>query len=86
MVFLSVRYPTRLMGYMNEEITSHSFRSMASTLLNEHGWNPDAIERQLAHRERNKIRVAYNYAEYLPEPRRMMQAWGDYLGELMKAN
>jgi hypothetical protein len=46
-------------------MTAHGFRSMASTLLNEQGWNPDAIERQLAHNERNNVRAAYNYAEYL---------------------
>lgn len=52
---------------------------MASTLLNEQGWHPDAIERQLAHQEPNEIRAAYNYAKHLPERRRMMQAWADYL-------
>ncbi len=76
----------RRMGYTNDEITSHSFRSMASTLLNEQGWNRDAIERQLAHGERDKIRATYNYAEYLPERRRMMQAWGDYLTQLRDKN
>jgi integrase len=55
-----------------QEMTGHGFRSMASTLLNEQGWNRDAIERQLAHAERNNIRAAYNYAEYLPERRKMM--------------
>ena len=63
-------------------MTGHGFRSMASTLLNEQGWNRDAIERQLAHSERNSIRAAYNYAEHLPERRRMMQAWADYLVRL----
>ncbi len=52
---------------------------MASTRLNEQGWSPDVIERQLAHAERNKIRAAYNRAQYLPERRRMMQAWSDDL-------
>jgi hypothetical protein len=55
---------------------------MASTVLNEKGYNRDWIERQLAHSERNSIRGTYNYAEYLPERRRMMQAWADYLDEL----
>ncbi len=72
----------RRLGYDKEEFTGHGFRSMASTLLNELGWNRDAIERQLAHAERNKIRGAYNFAEFLPERRRMMQAWADYLDEL----
>lgn len=53
--------------------------SMASTLLNEQGWNRDAIERQLAHAERNSVRAAYNYAEFMPERKKMMQAWTDYL-------
>jgi integrase len=68
----------RRLGYEKEEMTGHGFRSMASTLLNENGWNPDAIERQLAHSERNSIRAAYNYAEFLPERRKMMQWWADY--------
>jgi len=55
---------------------------MASTLLNEQGWHGDAIERQLAHCEGNDVRAAYNYAEYLPERGRMMQAWADYLDAL----
>lgn len=58
---------------------------MASTLLNEKGWHHDAIERQLAHAERNNVRAAYNYADYLPERRKMMQSWADYLDGL-KAN
>ena len=57
------------------KMTAHGFRSMASTLLNEHGWNRDAIERQLAHADRDSIRATYNYAEYLPKRRKMMQWW-----------
>ena len=72
----------RRLGYTKDEMTGHGFRSMASTLLNEQGWNRDHIERQLAHAERNKIRAAYNYADYLPERRKMMQAWADYLDSL----
>jgi len=73
----------RRLGYSKDEMTGHGFRSMASTLLNEQGWNRDAIERQLAHAERNNIRAAYNYAEYLPERRKMMQHWADYLDSLI---
>lgn len=72
----------RRMGYTGQDMTGHGFRSMASTLLNEQGWNRDAIERQLAHGERDAVRAAYNYAQYLPERREMMQAWGDYLEQL----
>ena len=72
----------RRLGYTRDEMTAHGFRSMASTLLNEMGFNRDAIERQLAHTDRNQIRAAYNYAEYLPARVRMMQAWADYLDGL----
>ena len=72
----------RRMGYDKATMTVHGFRSMASTLLNEQGYNRDWIERQLAHGERNSIRAAYNYAEYLPERRRMMAQWADYLDRL----
>ena len=72
----------RRMGYTKDEMCTHGFRSLASTLLNELGYNRDWIERQLAHGERNDVRAAYNYAEYLPERRRMMQEWADYLDKL----
>lgn len=65
------------MGYGKEQMTVHGFRTTASTLLNEQGYNRDWIEAQLAH-ERNAIRDAYNRAEYLPERRKMMQEWADY--------
>lgn len=72
----------RRMGYAKGEMTAHGFRSLASTLLNEQGWSRDAIERQLAHAERDATRAAYNRAQYLAERRRMMQAWADYLAGL----
>ncbi|MGO9515199.1 MAG: tyrosine-type recombinase/integrase [Steroidobacteraceae bacterium] len=76
----------RTLGYAGDVMTGHGFRSMASTLLNEQQkWHPDAIERQLAHAPRNKVRAAYNYAEHLPERRRMMQAWAELLNELREA-
>jgi integrase len=71
------------LGY-KDEIVVHGFRHMASTALNEAGWDHDAIERQLAHKDRNKIRATYNKAKYLEERRQMMQAWADYLDELRK--
>lgn len=76
----------RRLGYSKEDMTGHGFRSMASTLLNEMGWNRDAIERQLAHSERDGVRAAYNYAEYLPERKKMMQSWADYLDGLKSKN
>lgn len=69
----------RRLGYTKDEMTAHGFRSMACTILNEQGFNRDAIERQLAHAERNSVRAAYNYAEHLLERREMMQKWADYL-------
>jgi integrase len=72
----------RSRGYTKDQMVPHGFRSMASTLLNENGFNFDWIERQLAHAEGNSVRAAYNYAEYLPERRKMMQWWADYLDEL----
>jgi integrase len=69
------------LGYKGK-MTGHGFRAVASTILNEMGFNPDVIERQLAHCERNEVRGAYNRAEYLPERKRMMQHWGDYLNSV----
>ncbi|MBM4208523.1 MAG: DUF4102 domain-containing protein [Gammaproteobacteria bacterium] len=70
------------LGYASDVMTPHGFRTTASTLLNEQGWTPDAIERQLAHAPRDHVRAAYNRAQYLEERRKMMQAWADYLDKL----
>lgn len=79
----TVNAALRRLGYGTDEMTGHGFRSMASSRLNEMGWNPDAIERQLAHAESNKVREAYTHAaQYLDERTRMMQAWADYLDAL----
>jgi integrase len=72
----------RRMGFEQGSVTVHGFRHSASTLLNEQGWNGDAIERQLSHGERDAVRAAYNYAEHLPERRKMMQSWADYCDAL----
>lgn len=97
-VFPSVRDPRRPMsentinaalrrlGYAGADMCGHGFRAVASTLLNEMGWVPDVIERQLAHAPRNKVRAAYNRAQHLSERRRMMQAWADYLDGLKSRN
>lgn len=74
-------YALYRMGY-HSRATTHGFRSTASTILNEHGFLPDVIERQLAHTERNKVRAAYNHAQYLPQRREMMQWWADHLDSL----
>lgn len=71
----------RRMGYDKDAMTGHGFRHMASTLLNELGFNKAAIERQLSHREPGVAGV-YNKAQHLPERQKMMQAWADYLDGL----
>jgi len=78
----TVNAALRYMGFDKDTMTGHGFRALASTRLNEMGWAPDVIERQLAHAERNKVRAAYNRAQYLDERTRMMQAWADYLDVL----
>lgn len=68
----------RQIGY--EGLASgHGFRHQFSTILNEHGWPHDAIERQLAHVDRNNIRGIYNHAQYLEKRKEMMQWWADYI-------
>jgi integrase len=74
-------YALYRMGY-HSRTTGHGFRSTASTILNEHSFRADVIERQLAHGERNAVRAAYNHAQYLSERREMMQWWADYLDRL----
>jgi integrase len=74
----------RRLGYAGNEMTAHGFRAMASTRLNEMGFAPDVIELQLAHKERNRVRAAYNRAERLAERRKLMQAWSDYLDGLRR--
>jgi integrase len=79
-------YALYRLGY-HSRMTGHGFRTVASTILNEqrsegrHSFDHDAIERQLAHVERNKVRGAYNRAEYIVTRREMMQWWADFLDE-----
>jgi integrase len=73
----------RRLGYTSGEMTAHGFRAMASTLLNESGkWNPDAIERALAHADTDKVRAAYHRGAHWQERLEMAQWWGDYLDQL----
>lgn len=73
----------RRLGFSKDQMTGHGFRAMAATLLNEMGiWNPDAIERQLAHADGNSIRRAYARGQYWEERVRMMQHWSDYIDQL----
>ncbi len=78
----TIRTALITLGYDSTVQTAHGFRTIASTLLNEQGWSPDAIERQLAHSPRDQVRAAYNRAQYLEERRRMMQSWADFLDSL----
>ncbi len=79
----AVNQGLRKLGYTTDQMTAHGFRAMAATLLNEMGeWNPDAIERQLAHVDTNQVRRAYARGEYWDERVAMMQRWSDYLDEL----
>ena len=66
------------LGYKGSA-TAHGFQSLFSTCANKAGWNPDVIERQLAHAERNQVRAAYNRSIYLQDRRRLMDWWGDLL-------
>ena len=78
-------YALYRMGY-HGRATVHGFRAVASTALNEMGFRPDVIERQLAHQERNAVRAAYNRAEHLSERRVMMNHWADYLDTKVGGN
>lgn len=93
LIFPGIHYPNKPLsentmlyglyriGY-HSKATMHGFRALFSTIANEAGFNPDAIERQLAHREKNAIRAAYHRSEYLPERIKMMQWWADHLQRL----
>jgi integrase len=69
------------LGYKSK-MTVHGFRALASTLLNEHSFRFDVIERQLAHAESNQVRRAYNRAQYMPERIEMMTWWSNYLNKI----
>lgn len=75
----------RRMGYQNK-MTGHGFRTLASTILNEKGYAPDVIEKQLAHEDEDKIRSAYNRAEYLLERKKMMQEYADYIDNVANSS
>lgn len=78
----TIAHRLQRIGYSQDVIVPHGFRSMASTILNENGFNSDWIERQLAHVESNAVRAAYNYADYLSDRRRMLQWYADHLDGL----
>lgn len=78
----TVNAALRRLGYSKDEQTGHGLRTTASTILHELQYPHHVIERQLAHGERNKVAAAYNFAEYLPQRREMMQDWSNFLDQL----
>ncbi len=78
----TIRTALMTLGYGGDVMSAHGFRTIASTLLNEQGWTPDAIERQLSHMPKDQVRAAYNRAQYLDERKKLMQYWADYLDSL----
>lgn len=74
----------RRLGYTKDEVCAHGFRSSASTILNERGYNPDVIETALAHEDEDKVRRAYNRATYWSEREKLMQAWADLIDTFKK--
>ena len=75
----------RRLGYAVGEVTAHGLRTTASTLLNERGrWSADAIERSLAHADKDAVRGTYNRGAYWEERVAMHQWWSDYLDELRR--
>jgi len=80
----ALRIALRGMGYTKEEVSVHGFRSTASTLLHELGFADHIIDRQMGHKDDNRTRAAYNFAEYKEERAKMMQAWADYVDSLRR--
>lgn len=91
-IFPSMRFPKRSIDAetinkalgrigFKDRTTAHGMRSLASTTLNEQGFDPDIIEAALAHQDRNAIRAAYNRTDYLERRRKMMEWWSNYIGE-----
>jgi integrase len=74
----TILYALYRLGY-RDRMTGHGFRELASTILNENGFDEAHIELQLAHMKRNKVAAAYNHAKYLKQRTEMMQGWADYL-------
>lgn len=74
----------RNMGYSKDQATAHGFRSTASTILNERGFDADVIEAALAHQDDDEMRRIYNRALYLPERKKLMQDWADLMDTFKK--
>ena len=74
----------RRMGYTKDEVCAHGFRSSASTILNERGYDSDVIEAALAHQDQDRIRATYNRAKYWPQRVKLMQDWAELLDEFRR--
>jgi len=85
MTMTTINRALERMGYKGR-FSGHGFRSTASTILNEAGYKPDLVERQLSHSERNKVRASYNQAQYLAERRQMLQDWADLIDQLVRGD
>jgi integrase len=72
------------MGYTKDEVCAHGFRSSASTILNERGYDSDVVEAALAHQDEDRIRATYNRAKYWPQRVKLMQDWADLLDEFRR--
>lgn len=75
----TINVALKSMGFDGSTMVGHGFRATASTLLHEQGWQPEVIELQLAHKQRNQVAAAYNRSTRLEERKQMMQKWADYL-------
>ncbi len=78
----SLNAALRRMGFTKHEMTTHGFRSMFSSMANEHGFDADVIERSLAHVEQNAIRAAYHRSQYIEDRKKLAQWWADHLDSL----
>jgi len=74
----------RRMGYTKEEVCSHGFRSSASTILNERGYESDVVEAALAHQDEDEVRAVYDRAKYWPQRIKLLQEWADLLDEFRR--
>lgn len=81
----TINVALKSMGYDGGTMVGHGFRATASTLLHELGWQPEVIELQLAHKQRNQVAAAYNRSARIEDRKKMMQEWANYLDRISKS-
>ena len=81
----TINVALKSMGYDGSTMVGHGFRATASTLLHELGWQPEIIELQLAHKQRNQVAAAYNRSARIEDRKVMMQEWANYLDRISKS-